>query len=75
MLVDDNDDDIFAYVRSSGDQRVLVVCNFRDREVKWKSPVDISQAEGLVGNYERHKKADGNSLSLRPFEAFAVLLV
>lgn len=66
-LLEDNDD-IYAYERRLGDQRLLVVCNFTGNEV----PCDLFQGvsgEELISNYKCHK--DG---VLKPYEARVVLL-
>jgi len=66
-LLEDNDD-IYAYERRLGDQRLLVACNFTGNEV----PCDLFQGvsgEELISNYKCHK--DG---VLKPYEARVVLL-
>ena len=66
-LLEDNDD-IYAYERRLGDQRLLVACNFTGNEV----PCDLFQSvsgEELISNYKCHK--DG---VLKPYEARVVLL-
>lgn len=66
-LLKDNDD-IYAYERRLGDQRLLVACNFTGNEV----PCDLFQGvsgEELISNYKCHK--DG---VLKPYEARVVLL-
>lgn len=66
-LLKDNDD-IYAYERRLGDQRLLVACNFTGNEV----PCDLFQGvsgEELISNYKCHK--DG---VLKPYEARIVLL-
>jgi glycosidase len=75
-LVDEGNEDVFAYTRSFGKEKVLVVANFRERNVGWSIPAGLEiivDREVLIGNYERGK-GDGEGLELRPFEAFAVFV-
>ena len=62
-----DDENIYAYQRTLGDQKMVVACNFSNREV----PCDLfAQQEGeeLISNYHFHK--DG---VLKPYEARVVL--
>lgn len=76
QLFGPNSDDVFAYTRSNGTQRLLVVCNFREYGVSWKTPksLDLSSGNVLVSNYIVELGVAQNEMFLRPFEAFAVLL-
>ncbi|KAI1001921.1 Alpha-glucosidase [Podosphaera aphanis] len=72
-LVDAAHDDIFAYVRTFQPHRVLVVANFRPREIAWKLPSGLQLSTPLIANYDANRA--GEVLTLRPFEAFACFLV
>lgn len=74
-LLDRDHDDVFAYSRSSGDQKAVVVCNFRETPVDWAVPpsVNLSSAEVLLSNYSEVDVTQ-DKLALRPFEAFVVLI-
>ena len=64
----EEDENIYAYERQLGEQRLVVACNFSSREV----PCDIFEnlsGQELISNYRSHKSG-----MLKPYEA-RVLLV
>lgn len=71
-MVDLKHDDVFAYLRTFGKEKVLVVANFRAESVTWKLPKGISLLKDkiLTSSYGGINLMDGE-LSLKPFEAFA----
>ena len=72
-MVDAEHEDVFGYTRSYNGQSVLVVCNFRERPVKWKLPLGLHAARKehlLISTYE-DLLSSADTVSLRPFEAFA----
>ncbi|RSL72439.1 hypothetical protein CEP53_001099 [Fusarium sp. AF-6] len=72
-LLDRQHDDVFAYSRSNGDQKAVVVCNFRETPIIWAVPpsVKLSSAKVLLSNYPEVDITQ-EKLNLRPFEAFVV---
>ena len=74
-------EEIYAYRRLLGNEELLVICNFTDREVEYggKETVrkDAAQKEGaqkrldeacvLVGNYDRQRLEE--KMTLKPYEA------
>ncbi len=64
LLLED-DENIFAYTRTNKDSRLLVICNFYDRTVRFSLEEDISDMELLVTNY----RETGSAGTLRPYEA------
>ena len=63
-------DDIFAYVRTLGNQKLLVACNFSKTEQKFDFK-GYENAKVLISNY------DGNiseKATLKPYSAIALLL-
>lgn len=70
-MVDNENEDIFAFSRKFENQKVLIVANFRSREICWKVPdgLDLQKDKILISNYE--VSFSGETLNLRPFEAFA----
>lgn len=64
LLLED-DENIFAYTRTNKDSRLLVLCNFYDRTVRFSLEEDISDMELLVTNY----RETGSAGTLRPYEA------
>lgn len=59
------DENIFAYTRTNGDSRLLVLCNFYDTTVSFSLEEDLSAMELLISNY---KEIDQTG-TLRPYEA------
>ena len=59
-------EEIFAYVRTLGEEKLLVACNFTDHPVPFTVPEEFKAARRLIGNYEG--EAEG---VLRPYEAIA----
>lgn len=65
-----DDEHIFAYVRTLGNQKLLVVCNFSKTEQKFNFS-GYENAKVLISNY------DGNiseKATLKPYSAIALLL-
>jgi len=65
-----DDEHIFAYVRTLGNQKLLVVCNFSKTEQKFDF-TGYENAKVLISNY------DGNiseKATLKPYSAIALLL-
>ncbi|MCP1102998.1 oligo-1,6-glucosidase [Aequitasia blattaphilus] len=60
--------DIYAYKRVSGDQELIVVCNFTEHETKCGLFEERAGGKRLISNYKTHKKG-----ILKPYEARAVL--
>lgn len=73
QLLDEENDDVFAYARSNGSQKVVVVCSFRDREISWSPPVDLQSGKVLLANNPEVNLSQ-KTISLRPFEAFVCQL-
>lgn len=65
-------DDVFAYVRAYGKEKVIVVANFRMESLTWRLPegVSLKTDKILTSSYGGINILDGE-LSLKPFEAFA----
>jgi glycosidase len=74
-MLDAENDDIFAYARSNGKQKVVVVCSFRDREIDWLVPAytDIQSGKVLLSNYPDVDLSQ-DMVTVRPFEAFVCLV-
>ena len=68
-LLSPEDEEIFAYTRTQEQEKLLVLCNFRDYEVSYALPEGWDSHDGklLISNY----KQDGEGVSqapLRPYE-------
>lgn len=65
------DRQIFAYTRTLGDQKLLVICNLTGREAKVSIPAEFIGKAILISNYTN--TVIHPSMPLRPWEAFAIL--
>ncbi len=72
LLLPDSEE-IYAYLRTRGDQTLLVVCSFVDHDLEYTCPEELAGKEGqvLISNYGLEKAAP--QITLRPYEAMAVL--
>ena len=68
-LLAPDSEELFAYTRALGDEKLLVVCNFSGQEVKFDVPSEFDQGKRIIGNYD--EIADKNTL--RPYEAYVLL--
>ncbi len=68
MLYEDSDE-IFAYTRSLGDEKLFVACNFTDHVVDIAIPHEYQTGKRLIGNYPDNRPAG----LLRPYEAIAII--
>ena len=64
------DENIFAYTRTLGNQKLLVVCNFSKSEQRFDFS-GYENAKVLISNYNRDVREDG---ILKPYEATVLLL-
>lgn len=69
-LLMEEDENIFAYVREYGEQKLLVVANFTEKEAAYSLEEQWKRSEVLIHNY----KEDISESVLRPYEAFMCLL-
>ncbi len=65
-----DDENIFAYLRVLNDEKILVVCNFRENENEFSLDHNIqyNRKELLISNYDI-KENNINNIKLRPYEA------
>jgi oligo-1,6-glucosidase len=70
-LLYEEHDQIYAYMRSLGNERLLVVLNFYSGhpEFHWPEWLRFGSCELLLGNYEPDGNAPGISFVMRPYEA------
>lgn len=61
---------IFAYTRTLGEEKLLVVCNFSEESQQFLLPEEFHGREGrlLISNYQQEARA--KKQTLRPYEAF-----
>ncbi len=62
------DKNIFAYTRELNGDKILVVCNFYDKEVTFDFDDNFDSSEILLSNYEDSSLLTAK-LNLRPYEA------
>ena len=62
------DENIFAYTRELNGDKILVVCNFYDKEVTFNFNGDFNHADILLSNYNDSSTLN-ERLKLRPYEA------
>ena len=67
-LLNPDDSNIFAYVRELNGERLLVVCNFYEKNVTFNFDKDKKASEVLISNYN-DSSLDISNLELRPYEA------
>lgn len=65
-----NSKEIYAYTRSLGNEKLLVVCNFCADEIAYKIPEEFIYAECLIQNYKDDKWK--TEQKLRPFETYVL---
>ncbi|MGG0787840.1 alpha-glucosidase [Peribacillus simplex] len=64
-----DDERIFAYTRSFEEERLLVLCNFREEQASYTLPEELHaySATRLIGNYDQEEEGI-SSKPLRPYE-------
>jgi len=74
-LLTTGNNDIFAYTRTFGEDKVVVVANFKKEEIShdFQKEIDLKDDGVLISNYGEIQRTDFIA-KLRPFEAFACLV-
>ncbi|MDO4168321.1 MAG: alpha-glucosidase [Lachnospiraceae bacterium] len=62
--------EIYAYTRTLGEEKLLVVCNFYEKEAAFSVPEEFKDAECLIKNYVDDNW--GSEGKLRPYETFVL---
>lgn len=76
-LILEEDENIYAYTRTLGDEKLLVICNFSFAEQELKCPQNIEHesSELLIRNYtDSENETTISNLLLKPYEARVYLL-
>lgn len=65
-----DDEQIFAYTRTHGEEKLLVICNFEEKEGNMKYPNELNSRSAtlLISNYEHNEKKKISVEPLRPYE-------
>ena len=69
-LILDDDKDIYAYIRTLGDEKLIVYCNFSENTREVEIPEEFVNGKVLISNY-RDAKAN-QKITLRPYEAIVI---
>lgn len=74
--VNEENEQIMAYIRQSGDDRVLVILNFSDQDAVFQLPNDMkgSNPEWLIGNRKKSSFALKQGTVLEPYETCVLKL-
>ena len=67
-LLDEKNPNIFAYERTLGTEKILVVCNFYNKVIEFNYPNEYSKVEILLTN-DNQSSSQLQNLVLRPYEA------
>jgi oligo-1,6-glucosidase len=75
-LILENHESIFAYTRTLGNEKLLVINNFFEKETFFMLPehIDYLSKELLISNYIMEPDQDIYNISLRPYELLAIKL-
>ena len=69
-LILDDDKDIYAYIRTLGDEKLIVYCNFSENTRKVEIPEEFVNKKVLISNYSDAKA--NQKIALRPYEAIVI---
>ena len=69
-LILDDDKDIYAYIRTLGDEKLIVYCNFSENTREVELPEEFTNGKVLISNYSDAKV--NHKITLRPYEAIVI---
>lgn len=69
-LILDDDKDIYAYIRTLGDEKLIVYCNFSENTREVELPEEFTDEKILISNYNDAKVSE--KITLRPYEAIVI---
>ena len=69
-LILDDDKDIYAYIRTLGDEKLIVYCNFSENTREVEIPEEFVNGKALISNYIDAKVS--HKITLRPYEAIVI---
>jgi oligo-1,6-glucosidase len=75
-LILEEDEKIYAYTRTLGDEKLLVMCNFSAEDTNFNLPehIKFESTQLLITNYDVQTNADISSVTLKPYESRVYLL-
>ena len=69
-LILDDDKDIYAYIRTLGDEKLIVYCNFSENTREVELPEEFVNKKVHISNYSDAKA--NQKITLRPYEAIVI---
>ena len=69
-LILDDDKDIYAYIRTLDDEKLIVYCNFSENTREVELPEEFTNGKVLISNYIDAKV--NHKIPLRPYEAIVI---
>ena len=69
-LILDDDKDIYAYIRTLGNEKLIVYCNFSENTRDVEIPEEFVNGKVLISNYSDAKA--NRKITLRPYEAIVI---
>ena len=69
-LILDDDKDIYAYIPTLGDEKLIVYCNFSENTREVELPEEFANGKVLISNYIDAKV--NHKITLRPYEAIVI---
>ena len=69
-LILDDDKDIYAYIRTLGNEKLIVYCNFSENTRDVEIPEEFVNGKVLISNYSDAKA--NQKITLRPYEAIVI---
>ena len=69
-LILDDDKDIYSYIRTLGDEKLIVYCNFSENTREVELPEEFVNKKVLISNYSDAKA--NQKITLRPYEAIVI---
>ena len=69
-LILDDDKDIYAYIHTLGDEKLIVYCNFSENTREVELPEEFTNGKVLISNYIDAKV--NHKITLRPYEAIVI---
>lgn len=75
-LILEDHQEIYVYTRTLGDEKLLVICNFKENTPVFNLPEEIryNSKELIIGNYTTESTDDIESFQLKPYETRVYLL-
>ncbi|MCU7667162.1 glycoside hydrolase family 13 protein [Bacillus thuringiensis] len=70
-LILEDDEEIYAFTRTLGEDKILVICNFTNNSPTFNLPkdIDFKSTELLISNYEINQNEEISKIVLKPYEA------